>query len=213
MEETKINVYKKLSQARVTLQQSKLKKSGKNKFSNFNYFELQDFLPTVNDIFNNLGLVAIFNLEEKRAKLKIVDTETLEDILFYTKIAEVNMKGSQAIQNLGAEHTYLKRYLYMNALEIAENDIVDASDKVTQNTTQQTQHSANQQLLQQVQERYRGILSLKNKDKTQQLVTLCGNFEILTTNKKGIDNVKVQALTEKKLIMLSVELEKILERE
>ncbi len=28
---------------------------------------------------------------------------------------------------MGATHTYLKRYLYLNALEIVENDFVDAS--------------------------------------------------------------------------------------
>ena len=124
--EIKMNIYVKLSKARVELQNSEIKKSGYNSFSKYKYFELQDFLPTINEIFNNLGLVAIFNLDEKRAKLTIVNADkTEESLTFYTPTAEADIKGAQAIQKLGGVHTYLKRYLYLNALEIAEHDAID----------------------------------------------------------------------------------------
>ena len=124
--EIKMNIYVKLSKARVELQNSEIKKSGYNSFSKYKYFELQDFLPTINEIFNNLGLVAIFNLDEKRAKLTILNVEKIEESLtFYTPTAEADIKGAQAIQKLGGVHTYLKRYLYLNALEIAEHDAID----------------------------------------------------------------------------------------
>ena len=121
-----MNIYTKIAKARVELQNSGIKKSGYNSFSKFKYFELQDFLPTINEIFNNIGLVAIFNLDEKRAKLTIVNAEkTEESLTFYTPTAEADIKGAQAIQKLGGVHTYLKRYLYLNALEIAEHDAID----------------------------------------------------------------------------------------
>ena len=41
-----MSVYKKLQEARVMLHNTKLEKSGKNKFAGFNYFELADlFFP------------------------------------------------------------------------------------------------------------------------------------------------------------------------
>ena len=55
------NVFEKLQQARVQLQNSKLKKSGKNAYAGFSYFELADFIPTVNNIFNDLKLFSNFS--------------------------------------------------------------------------------------------------------------------------------------------------------
>ena len=51
-----MSVHKKLMQARIQLQGTKLSKSGKNKFAGYSYFELGDFLPTIQDIFNQIGL-------------------------------------------------------------------------------------------------------------------------------------------------------------
>lgn len=125
------NIYQKLAEARVILQNSEIKKSGMNNFAKFKYFELQDFLPEINNIFNKLGLISIFNLDEKRAKLTIINSNKIDETLtFYTPTAEADIKGAQAIQKLGGVHTYLKRYLYLNALEIAEHDAIDSAEQV-----------------------------------------------------------------------------------
>ena len=120
-----LNVYQKLQQSRVDLQNKQLKKSGINKFSNFNYFELADFLPSINEIFLKNGLSSHFNLTEDKAILRIIEISTEKEILFSSPIKEVELKGCTAIQALGAVHTYMKRYLYLNALEIVEADILD----------------------------------------------------------------------------------------
>jgi hypothetical protein len=57
-----MSVYKKLQKARVMLHESQLNKSGKNKFANFNYFELGDFIPQVTSIFDKVGLCGIVML-------------------------------------------------------------------------------------------------------------------------------------------------------
>ena len=44
------NLNESIISIRVKLQNSKLKKSGKNKFAGFDYFELADFLPTLNEL-------------------------------------------------------------------------------------------------------------------------------------------------------------------
>ena len=149
------SVEKKLSRARAILASKTLKKSGVNKQKyqdkrtgewkeiGFSYFELSDFLPDTLKIFDEIGLCGIFRIEpayseEKQdgdlkvtvnypevAELEISNTDKENDfITFREPTANVEMKT--AIQSLGAKKTYLRRYLWIDAMEIAENDIVDA---------------------------------------------------------------------------------------
>ena len=119
-------ITKKLQECRVELQNKKLKKSGKNKFAGFDYFELKDFLPTVNEMFNQKGMFSNFSIFGATAKLLVVDTEDESAIEFTSPIAELDLKGCNKIQALGGVHTYMKRYLYLNALEIVESDLFDS---------------------------------------------------------------------------------------
>lgn len=120
------NVYEKLQQARVTLQNSKLKKSGKNAYAGFSYFELADFIPTVNNIFNELKLFSNFSIIAGVATLTIINSEKPEEsTVFSMPTTELQLKGCTAIQALGGVNTYCRRYLYLNALEIVENDLLD----------------------------------------------------------------------------------------
>lgn len=123
-----MNIYQKVSQARVKLQSLQLKKSGENKFAGFKYYELGDFIPQVNNLFNELGLFAAFNIKDDNATLTIIDTDKPESAIQFTSpIADAQIKGTTPVQSLGGVHTYLKRYLYVNALEIVEGDVLDAS--------------------------------------------------------------------------------------
>ena len=121
-----MNIYEKIQKCRVDLQELKLKKSGENKFAKFKYYELKDFMPSVNALFFKYGLFSNFSIVDDKATLRIYDTETENSSVdFVSNIASADVKGCTAIQSLGAEHTYLKRYLYMNALEIVEDDSLD----------------------------------------------------------------------------------------
>ena len=129
---TKKNIKAKLQEARVRLQQTSLQKSGENAFARFKYYELKDFMPAVNSIFNDLGICSNFSIEDGVATLEIMDVEEDESIKFTSPVTNVDLKGCTAIQGIGAMHTYMKRYLYLNALEIVENDILDASVRTTE---------------------------------------------------------------------------------
>lgn len=120
-------IEEKLQKCRVDLQDKKLKKSGENKFAKFKYFELSDFLPTVNKMFADNKMFSNFSIQGDIATLTITDCEDKTSQTFTSNIADADVKGCTAIQSLGAVHTYLKRYLYLNALEIVENDALDAS--------------------------------------------------------------------------------------
>lgn len=134
-EEQQWKVYAKLQKARVMLQSMPIKKSGFNSFAGFKYFELSDFLPSVNTIFAELGLCSVFCINDGEATLRIYDSEFGGVIFFNSPIADTVSKvvieggKSPAIQALGSLHTYLRRYLMLNAMEITEHDFVDATIK------------------------------------------------------------------------------------
>lgn len=119
-------IYEKLQKCRVELQNLKLKKSGKNNYAGFEYFELKDFLPTVNELFAKNKMFSNFSMTSEIAELEIIDCEDKTSVEFTSPIAELELKGCNKIQALGGTHTYLKRYLYINALEIVEADLFDA---------------------------------------------------------------------------------------
>jgi hypothetical protein len=120
-------VYAKLQKARIKLQSAAIKKSGHNKFAGYQYFELGDFLPTINEIFNELGLCSVISFDKELATLRIIDTDNGGAITFTSPMADANLKGCHPIQNLGAVETYSRRYLYVTALEIVEHDALDAT--------------------------------------------------------------------------------------
>jgi hypothetical protein len=136
-----MSVYKKLMEARVQLQSSPLKKSGHNKFAGYQYFELGDFMPTINQIFHKIGLCGVVSFEKDLATLTITDTEDGSQLTLKSPMADANLKGCHPIQNLGAVETYTRRYLWVTAMEIVEHDALDSSapikdDKVVITPTQ-----------------------------------------------------------------------------
>jgi hypothetical protein len=123
-----MNIYEKLMNARIRLQNTKLEKTGHNKFAGYYYFELGDFLPTVQTIFQEIGLCGVVSFGEELATLTIYDgAENSNPIVITSPMKEANLKGCHPIQNLGAVETYTRRYLWVAALEIVEHDILDAT--------------------------------------------------------------------------------------
>ncbi len=119
-----MSIYAKLAQARVKLQKENLKKTGNNR--NFKYFELKDFLPRVNEIFDELKMCAVVRYSSELATLTIYDCEKEESIEFTSPMVQKALPSGTEIQNLGAIQTYQRRYLYLTALEIVEDDLVDS---------------------------------------------------------------------------------------
>ena len=125
-----MSVHKKLMQARVKLLSVDMKKSGQNKFAGYSYFELGDFIPHVQTIFNDLGLCGVVTFSTEYAQLCITDVEDGTVIVITTPMAEANLKGAHPIQNLGAVLSYQRRYLWMAAMELVEGDAVDSAPPV-----------------------------------------------------------------------------------
>ena len=122
-----MSVYKKLQQARMLLQGTKLSKSGKNKFAGYEYFELSDFLPSIQKICNDIGLCGVVSFNHEMAFLQINDVEDGTSIMFTSPMSSAALKGCHDVQNLGAVISYLRRYLWVNCFEIVEHDALDAT--------------------------------------------------------------------------------------
>jgi len=122
-----MTVYKKLQEARFRLVNTTIQKSGKNKFAGFEYFELGDFIPAIQKIFNEVGLCGVVSFADI-ATLTIYDADDGTSIQFCTPIVNAENAKGQPIQSLGATHTYLRRYLWLLALEIVEHDAVDSGN-------------------------------------------------------------------------------------
>jgi len=124
-----MNIYKKLNEAREEFHGQSIKKTGKNTFAGYDYFELSDFILPALAIFKKHGLSGVVSFATDLATLRIVNTEKPEELIEITSpMSEASLKGCHAVQNLGAVQSYLRRYLWVAALEIVEHDAVDASD-------------------------------------------------------------------------------------
>jgi hypothetical protein len=123
-----MNVYQKLNAARAEFHSIELKKSGHNKFAGYKYFELGDFIIPALEIFKKVGLTSIISFGKEQAHMEIVDNEKPEQRLIITSpMSTAALKGCHEVQNLGAVQTYLRRYLWVAALEIVEHDALDAT--------------------------------------------------------------------------------------
>lgn len=123
-----MNIYEKLQTVRVAFQNLNVKKTGKNTFAGYDYYDLGDILPPINDLMQQNGLTSFVTFDSEVARLTLVNVEKPDErIEFTSPMATVSLKGAHDIQNLGAVETYQRRYLYMAAFEIVEHDFFDAT--------------------------------------------------------------------------------------
>ena len=130
-----MNIYQKLLKARAMFLEADVKKTGKNMHLSFKYFELEDIVPTATRIFGEVGIVPLVNFTADTATMTIVNTdnpeETVSFVSPFNQIAPiVSNTGKQATNEmmaLGSSITYMRRYLYMIALDICESDGIDAN--------------------------------------------------------------------------------------
>lgn len=130
-----LNVYQKLIKARAMFLNEEIKKTGKNMKLEFKYFELSDIVPVATRIFEEVGLLPIVNFTETTASLEMANVDDPEETIIFlapfTQITPVvSNKTGNAVMNemqaLGSSITYMRRYLYMIAMDICEDDTIDS---------------------------------------------------------------------------------------
>lgn len=130
---TSTNLFTKINNVKEGILKASLKKSWVNKFSWFSYYELGDIIPTIVMLCRQEWIFTSISYTEDVATLTIYDCENPEQFIETTSpMRSVELKGCNQIQALGWVETYQRRYLYMSAFDIVENDMFDAvagSDK------------------------------------------------------------------------------------
>jgi len=125
------NIYGKLALARERFLEAPIKKSGINRYAEFNYFELEDIVPVATKIFAELGLVLLPTINYEHSRACLVNVDNPEEVIMFETPAKdpciENGTKMSAIQGLGAYVTYQRRYLYMLVFDIVEADPVDGT--------------------------------------------------------------------------------------
>ena len=145
---TSLNVYQKLIEAREKFLTSDIDQSGKNIQLTYKYFELNDIVPTITHLFKEIGLLGVVRFTDVTATLTIVNTdnpeETIEFVAPFNQIEPiVSNAGKQVTNNmqaLGSSITYMRRYLYLIAMDICVNDEIEPT--IDKNTNAQSAPAA-----------------------------------------------------------------------
>lgn len=134
-ETTAMNIYQKLLKARAMFLEADVKKTGKNMHLSFKYFELEDIVPTATRIFGEVGIVPLVNFTADTATMTIVNTDNPEETVTFVSpfnqiapiVSNTGKQATNEMMALGSSITYMRRYLYMIALDICESDGIDAN--------------------------------------------------------------------------------------
>ncbi len=121
-------VLKKIAEAKKIIRNTNIKKKGRNKFSNYDYFLPSQITELVQDACDKVGLVTLFNTQRDAnrdiyAYLIVSDTDSGESITFNQVTAIPEIKATNLAQQLGGMNTYSNRYLMTFAFDITEDGL------------------------------------------------------------------------------------------
>ena len=126
---TEMNIWQKLLAARIDFLKQGVTKSGINLHAEFKYFELEDIVPVATSIFAKYNCLFLTSFPDGKAVGRLIDLDNTEEsvvVEFNTRsIAEPAKFRMNEVQGLGAEITYMRRYLYFLILDIVEADAFD----------------------------------------------------------------------------------------
>lgn len=110
-------------------------KDGKNSFQNYEYFKPDDIAKALNPLLEKYELLAHFSMSYSKekgmyeAKLEMLDIKSDDKVLYWFDIPMTTLRGTGEAQNAGATMTYAKRYLQMNAFNLADNSADPDNEK------------------------------------------------------------------------------------
>ena len=123
-----LNVYGKLLEARKRFLDAGIKKTGVNRYAEYKYFTLDEIIPVKQEIFRDLGLADVISFGNEIATLTIFNVDNPEESIdFMSQLAADESMIKNPIQKVGAIQTYVRRYLYLLALDIIESDGIEAT--------------------------------------------------------------------------------------
>jgi len=142
----------KLAAAKAEIKATKLKKEGKNTFSNYEYFTPSQIEFLVATACGNNNLLTTFDLCRNDlgvyGRLNLYDLETGEMLSTEMASAIPEIKATNVAQQLGGCSTYTERYMKQSMFGITDNqldfDTTENTKKQTETATKVTQKAPEQ---------------------------------------------------------------------
>lgn len=199
MPEPKVkNIYQRLAEIKAELSRKEIKKSGHNKYGGYHYHELGDFLHHIAELNKKHGVDDTFEIknEGQSAVLTLTNVDEPKDKkIIAIPFVEAEMLGkggakstTDAIQRMGATLTYNRRYLYMIAYDIAENDMVDKEQP--EDTRGQQMFEKSEKTKARIEKHLDDNVSLL-EDKKEILKRLMVGYDIKSWKKADLSKVNV----------------------
>ena len=141
-----VAILKKLNLAKASARVIGIKKSGKNAFSNYEYYtpdQIDEIVFKVSQEHNIFNKYDLLKDEDGglTARLVITDLDSGEEKEYTFPTATPEIKATNAAQQIGGAITYSKRYLLQNAYDIADSNL----DPDTTENTKKNQKEAKKQ--------------------------------------------------------------------
>jgi TATA-box binding protein (TBP) (component of TFIID and TFIIIB) len=136
-----MNTLEKIQKAIELIKSKNLKKLGKNKFSNYDYYTPEQVAELVTGATHEVKLLCKFDLKRNElgitGTLSVYDVESSEQPVVYEMATAIpDIKATNIAQQIGGAMTYTKRYLMMNAFDIVDNNL---DFDTTENTQKQAE--------------------------------------------------------------------------
>lgn len=117
----------KIAKAKEEIKATKLKKEGKNTFSNYSYFTPTQIEFLVQNACVNNRLLTVFDLERNELGvtgwLTVYDLDSDEYLKTAMATGIPELKGTNLAQQLGGSMTYTERYLKTSLFGITDNNL------------------------------------------------------------------------------------------
>ncbi len=130
-----MNIKEKIKNIRQNPILKEIQMTGFNKTFGFKYFELSDFIDTIESLETEQKLLSDFSITSKGAILTITDLESDEKFQTYMEVDNFGQllkgKSMHPFQEFGAAMTYYKKCLYINIYNIRDNCAIDADIAIT----------------------------------------------------------------------------------
>ena len=125
-------VLEKIATARTFIKANPIKKDGRNKFSNYDYFTPEIVGKMVSDACLETNIICLFNLKKDElgyfGELITTDLESGESVTSIMRTEKPVIKATNETQQMGGMNTYTKRYCLMSLFDIEDNTMDFDSD-------------------------------------------------------------------------------------
>jgi hypothetical protein len=133
-----LNVLQKIAKAKKEIKETKMKKEGKNTYSNYDYFLPSQIERLVFDVCEIHKLITTFDLKRtelgEMGVLTVVCIETGEFIQTEMATAIPSIKATNLAQQIGGCMTYTERYLKTSLFGIVDNSLDFDDTEATKQT-------------------------------------------------------------------------------